>query len=452
MKQIKGIGKVFQFTLAQQLKTKSYVALTTVVLILCLMLPAGIMSLVEVIGSSEEETVPPALETVYVVDRTKEEPVSLSVLNQLKKKDFSDLVYEDAGTDVETALELAAGNAYSLVLVMDKTDDGYTMNVLTPENSLLTDTDTDGLCEVVNSGFSLVLMQKSGLSAAQLLQMSIPTTTEIAEVEEGEVESEEEDAMELLKMVLGLILPFLNIMILYFLVLMYGQSIGNNVIIEKTSKLMDTFLVSVKPGALIFGKVLAITLSSILQFSLWAAAVIVSFAVGSVLVRTINPDTEMVLLQIFDSLSLFSGLFSVSGIILALFMVFGGFLLYCSIAAIGGALAGKPEDLSSTNALFVLILLISFFCTLYAGGIEGLGMGSGNSGWLDWVPFTAIMITPSRILLGEVSLIKGIGSLLIVILTSGLILAIAGKIYRMLSFFRGDVPKIGKLLKLLKEK
>lgn len=444
----KGLGKVFRFTFAQQMKTKSYRVMTAVLLLLCLLLPAGIMAAAELFGGSEGGSAEaPAVQTVYVADRTGEEPVSFDVLNQIGKEGFSDLVYRDCGADVQQAEALANEDPASLILVMDRDESGYQLHVLTPEESQLTDTDTSGLEELLRSGFSLILIQKSGLNPLQLLQMAAPTETAVVTMGE----EAQKDSMDILKMVLSIVLPFLNIMALYFLVLLYGQSVANSVIMEKTSKLMDTFLVSVKPGALMFGKVLAIVLSSILQFAAWIAALAVSFAAGAVIVRAINPDTQMTILKFFDGLSVFSGMFSLPGIILALLMVFAGFLLYCSIAAIGGSIAGKPEDLSSTNVLFVMILIISFFCTLYAGGIEGIGTGSGNSAWLNWVPFTSIMVTPSRILLGEVSLTEGVISLAIVLLTSGVVLALAGRVYRMMSLFKGNPPSIGKMFRMLRE-
>ena len=114
---------------------------------------------------------------------------------------------------------------------------------------------------------------------------------------------------------------------------------------------------------------------------------------------------------------MFDGMFTIPGAVLALLLVFGGFFLYCSLAAIGGSVAGKPEDLSSTNMIFALVLVVSFLAALYAGGL-GLGGGPGNGQtyavWLDYVPFTAVLVTPSRVLLGEVSFGMGLVSLVLV--------------------------------------
>ena len=159
----------------------------------------------------------------------------------------------------------------------------------------------------------------------------------------------------------------------------------------------------------------------------------------------------MLLLLFFDSLSEFQGVLTVPGILLAVVMMVSGFFLYCSLSAIGGSAAGKPEDLSSTNVVFTTVLIVSFLAALYAGGIGSMD-SEAFAKWLDFVPFTSILVTPSRIMLGEVSLGMGFVSLLLVLIVSGLCLLLAGKVYRMMALYKGNPPTPAKLMKMLKEK
>ena len=452
---LNGLGKVFCFTLKQQMKAKGYRSMTIVVLLLCLLLPAGLMAAAEQIGSDSdrpeisegsEEFESFLANTFYTVDLTDGKPVDFSVLGQLFGDQLPDVEYISC-QDAEEALDLGRQNPFSLVLILDQTVSGRRIRVVTPEESLLPESSADQLTELLNQASAVFALQKSGLSAEQLAAIAEPVSVTNLDTAAGEWENQEDMVLFILK----LVLPFVNIMLLYFLVLFYGQNAANQVMMEKTSKLMDTFLVSVKPGAMITGKVLAVVLASIIQFALWMAALAGSFAAGCVLVRTINPQSQMGLVLFLENLGQFTGAFSVPGVVAALALICAGLLLYCAIASIGGSLAGKPEDLSATNVLFVMILVISFFCTLYSGGIEGIGSGSVEaSQWMNWVPFTAILITPSRVLLGDVSIAEGIGSLAVVVGTSGIIMAVAGKVYQMMSFFRGEPPKPGQLIKMLR--
>jgi ABC-type Na+ efflux pump permease subunit len=214
---------------------------------------------------------------------------------------------------------------------------------------------------------------------------------------------------------------------------------------------MDFFLVSVRPAAMVMGKVLAIALSGLLQFLLWAAALVGGFAAGGYVVRTLNPDTDMVLLTFFESFGELSGLFTLPAVIVTLVTVLLGFLLFCALAAFGGALASKPEELSSTNLLFTMALVVSFLVTLYAGGIFSMDEAAEPAVWLVLIPFTAIFSLPGQVLLGQVGIGISCVSLGILLLTTVLFLLLAGRVYRLMSLYKGNPPSLGKLIRMLKK-
>lgn len=466
--ELKGLGKIFAFTFERQVKSTGYLVGTIVFALLCFLLPAGIMAAVEYFGGDsdsavETEAVSP-VQTVYVADGT-DGAADWNLLTQAGSETFGGISYVTCGS-LEEADAQAGQEEHSLILLLEEakktaqenalsqvsngSQNGYQMHLLLPDNTSLSEGDAGDLESFLQANFQIILLQKSGIDPAAAAELLVPATTEVTTFGE-EALSETEAALESMREVLGMLLPYLNIMILYFLVLFYGQGVANNVIMEKTSKLMDTFLVAVKPTVMVFGKVLAVTAASMLQFVIVAASLIGGFAAGSALVRMINPDSDMLLLLFFDSLSEFQGVLTVPGILLAVVMMVSGFFLYCSLSAIGGSVAGKPEDLSSTNVVFTTVLIVSFLAALYAGGIGSMDSGAFAK-WLDFVPFTSILVTPSRIMLGEVSLGMGFVSLLLVLIVSVLCLLLAGKVYRMMALYKGNPPTPAKLMKMLKEK
>lgn len=466
--ELKGLGKIFAFTFERQVKSTGYLVGTIVFALLCFLLPAGIMAAVEYFGGDSDSAVETAavspVQTVYVADET-DGAADWNLLTQAGSETFGGIFYVTCGS-LEEADAQAGQEEHSLILLLEEakktaqentlsqasngSQNGYQMHLLLPDNTSLSEGDAGDLESFLQANFQIILLQKSGIDPAAAAELLVPATTEVTTVGE-EALSETEAALESMREVLGMLLPYLNIMILYFLVLFYGQGVANNVIMEKTSKLMDTFLVAVKPTAMVFGKVLAVTAASMLQFVIVAASLIGGFAAGSALVRMINPDSDMLLLLFFDSLSEFQGVLTVPGILLAVVMMVSGFFLYCSLSAIGGSAAGKPEDLSSTNVVFTTVLIVSFLAALYAGGIGSMDSGAFAK-WLDFVPFTSILVTPSRIMLGEVSLGMGFVSLLLVLIVSVLCLLLAGKVYRMMALYKGNPPTPAKLMKMLKEK
>ncbi|MBQ7322580.1 MAG: ABC transporter permease [Clostridia bacterium] len=463
--ELKGMEKVFAFTFMQYWKGKRFMRATVIVAVLCFLLPALILPAVELFAGEGDAAPPPSEETgatalrqIYVVDDTGSEAVDMSFLNVLwTAGGMSPLEYRAFGQDADAALAATeADEGVSLILYLTVEDSSCVARVLLPENTVLSRHDADIYTGFVNGTLPYIWAMKMGVDparAAQLLAYTevAPHVGNVILPMEGQIpDADEISPQEEVREILAMILPYFNIMVLYFMVLIYGQGVANSVILEKTSKLVDTFLVTVRPGALVMGKLLAIASSGALQLLLWLAAILGGFGVGGMLMKAVNPDSQNALLMLMDQIELWDGIFSLPTLLISVLMLCGGFLLYCALAAIGGAMASKPEELSSTNALFSMVLVISFLCTLYAGGgLLGEDMASTAS-WLNWVPFTAILVTPGRLLIGEVSIVTALISLGLVLVASLILVLLAGKIYRMLILYKGKTLKMGDVIRMLR--
>lgn len=475
MNRLKGMTKIFRFTFQQQVAAKGYRTAVIIGMLICLLLPAIVMSVMELFGDDDtasEQMQTTAAETIYTVDLTEPAIEDFDFLEMYAFAPFDRLRYVSC-ENLEEAKAAAAEDESGLVLVLDENQSGYLLSVLLPDETSLTRDDADAVESFLSGCSQAILLQKSGLDISQLGELMTPVQTGVYAEEDtivpevGNTETDgvgtdgvgtdeesaevQENALDIgvVKEILTYVLTFLNIMVIYFLILFYGQSVANHVVMEKTSKLMDTFLIAVRPEAMVFGKVLAVATGSILQFALWLAALAGGFGLGSVLVRVINPESDMMILGIFDFFGETSGIFSIPGMLVALLIVIAGFFLYCSLAAIGGAMASKTEDLASTNALFSLVLVISFFIVLYSGGVDSLG--TSNITWQNWIPFMSILVTPARVLLGQTSVPEGLLSLAITVAVTAVLLYIAGRVYKMMALYRGKVPKLGQVLRMLKE-
>lgn len=478
-KDLKDFGKIFSFTFSNQVRAKGYVAMTLLLAVICLAVPAAGMAIAEYTGmeSAQEEelwedgegsegtgtegTKTSPVKNVYVVDNTEGESIDFSYLALVGDESFRKVAYTEC-EDVTAAAELAEGTDDGLVLLLETRMGAYNIQVLLPDESALEWEDAYAFEDFISQYFQVALIEKSGLDYSTIGVLNTPVyiTEEILTDEQALVDGEAADGedgmpegedalsedMEMLKMVLAYVLPYLNIMILYFMVLLYGQSIAGNVILEKSSKLMDTFLVSVKPWTMIFGKVTAIVSASCLQLLLWIGCLIGGFALGNTLVQMINPDTDMILVLVFNSLEMFTNVFSIPGTIIGILIMLAGFMLYSTLASICGAVVDKQEDLSSSIGVFTMVLIVSFFCTL--GG--GLASETGAAAWMNWVPFTATLITPAGLMVGNVSVAEGLGSLAVILVSIVLLMLVAGKVYKMMALYRGKAPSIKKLIQMVK--
>ncbi len=443
------LQKIFSFTFLQHIRTKVYRNVTIGGILLLLLLPAVIMPLMERLGGKEIYI--SQVEKVYVIDTDTAHPVDYHLLNTVGAAPFDTLEYVSVSS-LEEAQWLAEKETHTVFLAVKQENGQYLATVLLPEETELKKRDATEFEAFLSTAFRMVLIEKSGLSPEKVAEAAMPLTISTHEEIKDEA-GESEDGYASMRNLLAQILPYLNIMLLYFMVLAYGQGTANSAIMEKTSKLMDTFLVSVKPGNMLLGKVFAMALCGIVQLGSWIAALTAGFAVGTYLTRRINPNTDMAIIRLFDGFGQMSGLFTVQGVILAFLMLAAGFLLYCSLAAIGGALAGKPEDLSNTNILFVFVLLASFFATLYAGGVDAdVPWQASAISWQAWIPFTAILVMPTRMLLGMATLPQSLISLGIVIAATVLLTLFAGRLYKMMSLYKGNPPGPKKILEMLKRK
>ncbi len=479
-KDLKDFGKIFSFTFSNQVRAKGYVAMTLLLAVICLAVPAAGMAITEYVGMESEEeefgeggedsvgigsegiqTSP--VKNVYVVDNTEGESIDFSYLALVGDESFRKVDYTQC-EDVNAAAELAEGTEDSLILLLETRMGSYSIQVLLPDASALEWEDAWAFEDFISQYFQVALIEKSGLDYSTIGVLNTPVyiteeilTDDQAPVDEevadgagedGMLEEEDDlsDGMEALKMVLAYLLPYVNIMVLYFMVLLYGQSIAGNVILEKSSKLMDTFLVSVKPWTMIFGKVAAIVSASCLQLLLWIGSLIGGFALGNVLVQMINPDTDMILVLIFNNLEMFTMVFSIPGTIIGILIMLAGFMLYSTLASICGAVVDKQEDLSSSIGVFTMVLIVSFFCTLSGG----LMSETGAAAWMNWVPFTATLITPAGLMIGNVSVAEGLGSLAVILVSIVLLMLVAGKIYKMMALYKGKAPSIKKLVQMMK--
>lgn len=423
---------VFSFTLGRQLAQPGFRRLTAAVALLCFLIPAAVLGLMaaDASGSEPEPEVPVQqpvcqAESVAVTDETADGLTDWQFLAQLHPTDWPAITYVDP----------AQADSHTLLVTFTQEDSGLAAHISLTEDSALTEEDVVAYESFLYEVSPAILQVKAGITAQQLAVLMTPVTVT------------QQDSNAMIRQVLGMILPYLGIMVMYFLVLFYGQGVANSVLLEKTSKLMDFFLVSVRPTALVLGKTLALALAGLGQLAVWVVSLAAGFAAGAGLCRTMAPDADFAILQFFDSLSVLQGVFSLPSILLAVGVLLAGFLMYCALSAIGGALAGKSEDLASTNVFFSLILVASFLSCLLLGVLDG---GEAAPLWMYLVPFTAILVTPAAVLLDTVPLYLGGISLVLVTLTAVVLCAVAGKVYTAMSLYKGNPPKPRELLQLLR--
>ena len=245
------------------------------------------------------------------------------------------------------------------------------------------------------------------------------------------------------------LLPAISGILMYFMVLMYGQDIARNVSIEKTSKLMETMLTFVSPKALIFGKVLAGFVMSVVQVLIWFACGIGGYITGNYIAHKINPGYTNLISKGFTVVRQVTGssaAFSIEAVLLTLAIF--GMLLYFMLAAIGGSMVSKPEEVASSASIMIFPVLIFWLLGYFAALSENEKMLTV----CRYIPFASPFTLTAELLTGKVSLLVGLICLAEILVVVFLLATIAGRIYRGLVFYNGEKLSIRKLIGVLRAK
>lgn len=433
---MKNFKNIFGFTFFQAVKGKGFIILTVVMALLFFFAPALGMTAAEVLGG--EEVKPEYsynVSEVFVCDKLGGTPVSLEAF--AVGTPFEGVKFTPAES-TESAKSLSEKNNTSLILVIEKDEYGRVFNLVIPDGTRLTDGDTVAFADFLSQNAVALMLMKSSLTPEQLTEAVKMTEVILPDTDAGEAL-----AMEIIEM----IAPMLYAFLLYFMLIFYSQSVATSIVSEKHSKLMDTLLIVTKPVELVFGKMLAVSLAGISQLSVWLLSLVGGFMTGTAIVKSVNPETDMAVIKVFNSLSEVGSLFTPFGITVSVLFIVLGFLLYCALSAIGGAISEKPEDLSANNVLFTGIMAVSFLAVVFTGPLY---TGKEAPAVLSYIPFTSILTVPTQLLLGNINAVQSFISLLIIVATTAVIGVIAGKLYKVFALYKGKFPGIKKAIMLLR--
>ena len=267
-------------------------------------------------------------------------------------------------------------------------------------------------------------------------------------------EGEETTKMDgLIKISFGMFLG----MLLYIFIFAYGSMIMMSVIEEKTSRIVEIMISSVKPFQLMMGKILGTSLAGLTQFLVWGLLIMMfsylmisAFGIESTTQNNellLNSSGNMTMNQeALDMISAFISLPLLNILIAFLLYFLGGYLLYASLFAAIGAAVDNQTDAQQ----FVMPLTIILILALYAGMLTVPEDPNGTvSILLSHIPFTSPVVMLMRIPYG-VPVYEQIISIIILYLTFVLCIWLAAKIYRVGILMYGKKPSYKELIKWLK--
>ena len=267
-------------------------------------------------------------------------------------------------------------------------------------------------------------------------------------------EGEETTKMDgVIKLIFGMVLG----MLLYIFIFAYGSMIMMSVIEEKTSRIVEIMISSVKPFQLMMGKILGTSLAGLTQFLVWTILIVMfSYLMTAIFgIETSTQNSELLLsssgnmsmnTEALNMISAFIDL-PLTNIFVAFLIYFiGGYLLYASLFAAIGAAVDNQTDAQQ----FVIPITIILVLALYVGIFTIPEDPNGTVAIIfSYIPFTSPVVMLMRIPNG-VPIYEQIISIIILYLTFTLCIWFAAKIYRVGILMYGKKPSYKELIKWLK--
>lgn len=271
-------------------------------------------------------------------------------------------------------------------------------------------------------------------------------------------DEESRQSSTLLSYILGITLT----MILYMCLLLYGQMVMTSIIEEKSNRVLELVVSSVKPMQLMLGKICGIGLVAVTQIVLWTVLIAVMSGVllpaliptelsqqvtavgaGAADSTTVTADVDM--LAAIATLGDVSYILSLFGLLL-LFLI-GGFMLYAAIYAAIGSAVDNIQDAGQLQSIVIFPIIFGIIFAMQAASDPTSSMAL----WTSFIPFTSPMVMMARIPFG-IPAWEIVVSLIILFASFVFMVWLAGKIYRVGIFMYGKKPNIKELIRWLNYK
>ncbi len=242
--------------------------------------------------------------------------------------------------------------------------------------------------------------------------------------------------------------------LLMMFIIIYGNMVMRSVIEEKTNRIIEIIVSSVKPIQLMLGKVIGTSLAGITQFTVWVILggilyTIAGFYFGVDLMNAQPGQIEVEQLNVPEVNQLVADVLNLpilSLIIYFLIYFLGGYFLYSAIYASIGAAVDSETDTQQ----FMLPVIIPLMLGIYIGFFAVIENPHGTvSTIFSMIPLTSPIVMLMRIPFGvpwwEISL-----SILILLCTNTAVVWLAAKIYRVGILMYGKKASYKEIYKWLK--
>ena len=440
---LSGFSKVFRFTLTQTFKNKGY-RFSFIILVVMMMLMGPINYLSGNAGSNAAKS----------VDSFSFEEASIKKLYILNKSGVSfeksdiEAAFAENAKDTESGvpLEMVEGKELSdiesklgtteALIYINRDEDGYHVNGIISKNeeSDISAVDLDSAVSIISTAFEEAKLKGAGLKTEDVAKL-------MGGVSSGETLTEKKYMEKKADPVTGgrFFAFFMGFNIIIMMVSSLSASyIVSSVTEEKQSKLVETLLVSIRPMALLVGKIVGMMTYVVLMLLAGLAGSRIS---DFVMRNVIKLDMTNYMGSGMDfSLFTQNGVKGFAVLLLSLVM---SYLFFGFVAGLFGSAVSKTEDVQSATGSVMMFTMIGYFGSLFGGMSENSTMWIAES----LIPPFSFFSAPILFIMGKIpvwTFLVGIGIQAVVIVA---LVMLAAKTYRVLILSDSSTPTLKAILK-----
>ena len=467
--ELRGTGSVFRFTLIQTVKSKAYIVSAIFLLVMSL-LAAPIMQLVKGDGSKKELT-ETAIETVHICNGLAFLTDGTEITDMTGKAVFSGVKFEAMPLDlpenvfslpeteiaeafnkadkanyekISKQLEEQGSDCKDVILhAYSNEERGITVEVVRVAGGRVGDAECKELLDKVCENLDAYKIKISGLSDADLKLLAYNYTVEMNYLgEDGQISPEEDTSIGSGQFGVIYAIMFIVAMIC----IMSGTQVATAVVTDKSSRVVELLLTSVRPMALLFGKILAMLVATIGQYVVLIVAILFSKKMTEVLFGIKQSYlTSLIPKGILSNLTLVNAL-------IALALITLGLLFYATLAGICGAMVSKMDELQEALKYFTFTSIVGMYISI--GAIIAMQSSSTSMfvKFSEIFPLSAPMVTPGGRIIGVVPLSYALIAIALLAVLDFLTLRFAAGVYEGLITNMGNRLTVKDVIAMAKNK
>jgi ABC-2 type transport system permease protein len=434
-----GWKDVFTFTLTQTLKSKAFIISYVIILVL-IFVSMPIARMITDRGLSDAAG-PNPVKKVYVNNETTLPDMNFSEV--LKDQKLSHIVFEAMKEDYDVAAKrIEEREKESIILTITDSEGQYSLNFVKSSKSSIKDSSLQLLADAVMPQFEALKINALRIRDEQLSMIHAEVTTNVSMADTNGVEIMKEDTSISSSQYWFIYGTLFFVMMVNVLA---STQIATSIVTEKSTRVIEYLLTSVKPLAIMVGKITAMLTAALLHVISMIAVLFVSNKLSE---AVSSGNGESVLSQylpkdIFQNLNIINVLF-------CLVLVVLGMIFYAGLAGLAGAAVSRIEEIGEGLTLFTFTNLAGVYIGL---GAAVMLMGKGTNGFVIFsflFPLSSPFILPGAILIGKASLPIAAAAIVLQVLFIILLFKFVAKVYETLILHNGNKIKLKELIKLSK--